>query len=451
MMEKSVPPRKNDLSQKLAEIVGPENVFTGERETASYQVDGLTPLAVVSASTTEQVAQIVKAGNQSQVPIIPWGGGSKQPVGPCLLAADVILCLKNMNKIVELDVSNFTAQVEAGLVNDELQKQLAAHKLFFPLDPPYRETSTIGGTLATNASGPLRASYGTARDLVLGITVVTPTGDIIHTGGKTMKNVAGIDLCKLYIGSWGTLGIITEAILRVFPVPETSKRLHLTFPAIENAFPVVNTLLNSTLWPSSVELIDGDAGRNLNSTLAEDEVLLLLDTEGSIESVERHQKEIKALAEANKARSIRALEGEEMIRARNAYREVHQSILSVTPPVLQGKASVPVSKLGDMFKAAKEVGRKYGVAIGLRAHGYNGILYAYVVNKNDNNADIAGDLQRSAVSLGGFFVVESAPLSIRKNVAIWPPRNDYNLMKRLKTEFDPNNILNPGRAAGGLY
>ena len=450
-MEKSTPPEKTGLSKKLAEIVGAENLFTNDRETALYNVDELTPAAVVFASTTEQVAQIVKAGNEFQASIIPWGGGSKQQIGPCLSTGDVILCLKNMNKIIELDVSNFTAQVEAGLTNHELRKQLAAHKLFFPLDPPYVKTTTIGGALSTNASGPFRASYGTARDLVMGITAVTPTGDIIHTGGKTMKNVAGIDLCKLYIGSWGTLGVITEAVLRIFPLPEAGKRFHLTFPGIENAFPIVNTLLNSTLWPSSVELIDNVAGRNLNSPLAEDEVLLLLDTDGSIESVGRHQKEIKALAEANKARSVRTLEGEEMICARNAYREVHQSILSTTPSVLQGKASVPISKLEDMFKAAKEIGHKHGVEIGLRAHGYNGILYTYVTNENGNNVSITGDLQRSAAGLGGFFVVENAPLATRKNTDLWPHRNDYNLMKRLKTEFDPSNVLNPGRAVGGLY
>lgn len=450
-MEKPTPPEETGLSRKLAEIVGAENLFTSDRETAPYKVDGLTPAAVVFASTTEQVAQVINAGNEFQASIIPWGGGSKQQIGPCLSTADVILCLKNMNKIVELDTGNFIVQAEAGLTSHELRKQLAAHKLFFPLDPPYVETTTIGGALATNSSGPLRASYGTARDLILGITAVTPSGDIIHTGGKTMKNVAGIDLCKLYIGSWGTLGVITEAVLRIFPLPAAGQRLHLTFPGIENAFPVVNTLLHSTLWPSSVELIDSVAGRNLNSPPAEDEVLLLIDIEGSIESVERHQKEIKTLAEANKVRSIRTIEGEEMIQARNAYLEMHQSILDNAPSVLQGKASVPISKLGDMFKAAKEIGRKHGAEIGLRAHAYNGILYTYITNGNGNNVNITGDLQQFAAGLGGFFVVENAPLEIRKNTGLWPQRNDYNLMKRLKTEFDPNNILNPGRVAGGLY
>jgi len=450
-MEKTV--QEQALYQRLTEIVGSENVVT-DNQTASYEVDGLVPNAIVFASTTEQVSQIVKAGNQFRTPIIPWGGGSKQQVGPCLAAADVVLCLKHMNQIVELDVSNFTVQVEAGIASGELQRQLTEHRLFFPFDPPYMETSTIGGALAANASGPLRAAYGTARDLVLGLTVVTPTGDIVHTGGKTMKNVAGIDLCKMFIGSWGTLGIITEAILRLFPLPEASKSLCLTFSDIEDAFPVVSQLLNSVLSPSAVELIDGIAGRNLGDThgssLKEDEVLLLVDIAGSIETVERHRKEINTIVEANKVCNIVTLEGEEATRLWNAYRGVHQSILSAVPSTLQGKASVPLSRLGNMFKAVKEVGNKYSVEIGIRAHCYNGILYPYVAS-GDDAINIIGDLRQAAADLGGFFTVEYAPLSARKNVEVWPHRNDYTLMKRLKTELDPNNILNSGRVVGGLY
>ena len=452
---KAVSQEPQVLYQRLAEIVGPENVMTGNQVTAPYEVDGLVPSTVVSVSTTEQVSQIIKAENQSRTPIIPWGSGSKQQVGPCLSAAGMILCLKPMNQIVDLDAGNLTVQVEAGMVNSELQRQLVEHKLFFPLDPLYVETSTIGGELAANANGPLRLMYGTARDLVLGATVVTPTGDIIHTGGKTMKNVAGLDLCKMFIGSWGTLGIITEAVLRLFPLPEVSKSLWLTFSNFEDAFRLVTQLLNSALSPSSVELIDWVAGRNLRNgydlRLEEGEVLLIVNTEGDSEAVERHLKEISTIAEANKARHIASIEGEEATRAWNAYRGVHQSILSAVPSTLQGKASVPISQSGDMFKAVKEVGDKYSVEIGTMAHCGSGILYPYVAAGNDDAVHIIGDLRQAAVGLGGFFIVEAAPLWVRKNVDVLPHRNDYTLMKRLKTELDPNNILNPGRVVGGIY
>ncbi len=453
--EKAVPKEGQALNKRLAEIVGPENVMTDNQVTAAYEVDGLVPNTVVFASSTEQVSQIIMAGNQSRTPIIPWGSGSKQQVGPCLSAADIVLCLKPMNRIVDLDEGNFTIQVEAGMVNSELQKQVAEHKFFFPLDPLFMETSTIGGELATNANGPLRFEYGTARDLVLGLTVVTPTGDIIHPGGKTMKNVAGLDLSKMFIGSWGTLGIITEAVLRLFPPPEASKSLWLTFSNFEDAFRLVNQLLNSVLTPTSIELIDWVAGRSMKhdygSRLEEGEVLLIVNTEGDSESVNRHVKEINILAETNKAHHIVTMEGEEATRAWNAYRGVHQSILSAAPSTIQGKVCVPISKLGDMFNAVKEVGDRYSVGIGVMAHCGNGILYPYVAAGNADAARIVGDLRQAAEGLGGHFTVEAAPLQVRKNVDVWPYRSDYTLMKRLKTQLDPNNILNPGKVVGGEY
>ena len=454
-MEKAVSQERQVFHQKLAKIVGPENVMTDNQATAHYEVDGLTPSTIVFAATTEQVSQIIKTANEFRTPIIPWGSGSKQQIGPCLSVADTILCLKYMNQITELDASNFTVQVAAGMVNGELQRQLAEHKLFFPLDPPHMETSTIGGEIATNANGSLRFMYGPAHDLVLGVTVVTPTGDIIHTGGKTMKNVAGIDLCKMYIGSWGTLGIITEAVLRLFPLPEVSKSLYLTFANYEDAFRLVAQLLNSALTPSAIELIDWVAARNLGdacrSHLAEGDVPLMVNIEGDSEAVARHEKEISTLAEANKARSTITLDGEAATRAWKAYRGIHQSMLNADPSTFQGKASVPISRLGNMFHAVKEVGSRYHVEIGLRAHCGNGILYPYVIAKDDDVVRIIGDLRQAAVGLGGFFMVETAPLWVRKSVAVLPQRNDYTLMKRLKTEFDPNHILNPGRVVGGLY
>jgi glycolate oxidase len=452
-MEKTISPEQPNLSPRLAEIVGPENVVTDKQGTVPYEVDGISPSVVVFAATTEQVSNIVWEGNQSRMSIVPWGSGTKQQIGSCLSKADIILCLKPMNKVVELDASNFTVQVEAGIVNGELQRQLYEQNLFFPLDPLFMETSTIGGELAANASGPLRAEYGTVRDIVLGATVVTPTGDILHTGGKTMKNVAGIDLCKLMIGSWGTLGIITEAVLRIYPQPQVTRYLHCYFSSFEDAFRLVAQLLHSPLSPGSVELIDGVAGRRLESTpgppLSEDEVLLIVNIRGNLEEVERQLKEIKSLAEENKVHHTIIIEAKKAASTWKAYRNVHNLLLSDSPSTIQGKASVPLSKLADMFRAVKETGDKYRLAIGLMAHCYNGILYPYISDAESAAMNIIGDLQEAAARLGGYFTVEAAPLWVRKNVNALSQRNDLILMKQIKAALDPNNILNPGKVFGG--
>ena len=454
-MTDTVTPEKQTFYQKLGEIAGAKNVRTGEKATAPYMVDGFTPQAVVFPASTEQVASIIKAANESRKTLIPWGGGSKQQIGPCLEAVDTVVCLKNMNRVVELDAGNFTVQVQAGMVNGELQQQLTKTNLFFPLEPLYAESSTIGGEIATNANGPGRIMYGATRDLILGVTVVTPTGDIIHTGGKTMKNVAGIDLCRMYIGSWGTLGVITEAVLRLFPLPEVRTSLYITFTGPEDAFRVVGQLLNSPLTPSAIELVDSVAGNNLadtiGSSLNDNEVLLIVNSEGTKGDVKRHQKDIVSLAEANKAKSTLTLEDEKASRAWKAYRGVHEAMLIASSATLQGKASVPISKLGDMFQQLKKISVSHGVQTGMTAHCGNGILYTYLTDKPERLVTITGVLKNAAASLGGFFLVESAPLSIRKEVANLPPRNDYQLMRRLKTEFDPKKILNSGRLVGGSF
>jgi len=450
--EEAAPKEREAFYQRLAEIVGAENVLRDKPATAPYEVDGFIPNAVVFPSSTEQVSQIIKAANEFKVPVAPWGSGSRQQVGPYLSAVDTVLCLKNMNKVIDFDIGNLSIKVEAGMINGELQKQMTEHKLFFPLDPLYMETSTIGGELAANASGPIRFMYGTARDMVLGLTIVTPTGDIIHAGGKTMKNVAGLDLCKMFIGSGGTLGVITEAVLRLFPLPEVNKSLWLTFPKYEDAFRVADRLLNSVLTPSSIELIDGIAGRNLKngSRLEKGEVLLIANVEGDSETVARHVKDISTIAKENKASNIVTMEGEKMASALSAYRGVHRATLSAEPSTVQGKASVPISKLGDMFTAVKEVGDKHGVEIGITAHGGNGILYPYIAAGNADVARITDDLRKAAEGLGGYFIVEVAPLQVRKSMDGLPQRNDYPLMKRLRAKFDPNNVLNPGRVIGGV-
>ncbi|MBM4448003.1 MAG: FAD-binding oxidoreductase [Chloroflexi bacterium] len=446
---------KTDFPQKLAKIVGDGNVLTGEKATAPYTVDGITPQVVVYPASNGQVADIIKEANKSQITLVPWGSGSKQPVGPCLESADAVLCLKNMNQIAELDASNFSVQVQAGMVNAELQKQLAEQKLFFPLDPCFMETSTIGGEIATNANGPRRLMYGTVRDLVLGVTVVTPTGDIVHTGGKTMKNVAGLDLCRMFIGSRGTLGVIAEAVLRLFPLPEASVGIYAIFASPDDAFRLVGQLLNSPLTPSAIELADSVVGRKVaeaaGSSLNDSEVLLIVNSEGTKGDVARHRKDVASLAGANKAKATMALEGEKASRPWKIYRAVHQTMLAASPAALQGKASVPISKLGDMLQRVKRIGASQGVEIGVTAQCGSGILYAYLVDGAVKTGRITSELKQAAASLGGFFLIESAPLSFRKELTTPPPRDDYEIMKRLKAEFDPKNILNPGRTPGGRY
>jgi glycolate oxidase len=293
--------------------------------------------------------------------------------------------------------------------------------------------------------------YGNPRDLVLGLTVVTPTGDIVHPGGKTMKNVAGIDLVKMFVGSAGTLGIITEAVLRLFPLPETDKTVCLNFSGAESAFRLVNKILTSVLTPGAIELADSTASRYMpsGSSMKDGEIRMMIQVEGSREIVERHLKEISNLAKAEGASSQDISEGDKAKSAWDSYRGIHAGFYSKYPAGFKGKASVPILKSKEMFTAVKEIGARNQLEIGIQVHAGNGIFSLYVPSGNDNPAKVAGELQEAASRLGGLFIFEMAPLEFRKNSPLKYDSSALNIMRQMKTALDPNNILNPGKLVGG--
>jgi len=445
-------PTKN-LYDELVEMLGLDNVLDDPQKLAAYQVDGKLATMVVFPSNADHVCQVVRAANRAGMPLIPWGNGSKQVMGLPLTRTGIVLSLKHMNRLLEIDASNLTAKVEAGMNHAELQRELAKYGLCFPLDPVDMESSTIGGSLATNSSGPRRLAYGTARDLVLGATVVTALGEVIHTGGKTMKNVAGYDLRKLFLGSWGTLGVITEAILRLFYLPEDHKTLLLRFLSIENVSQTIKDISDSFLQPESMELIDSTAAQSLRAgasfKLQEGELLLLVGVAGSKEVVERHIAEVRALAEANNAKSVTVLDGIEEEEAWIGQRQIQLSLHQLAPGTIGGKAVVPIDRTGDMFQQIHETITRHQLQVGVTGHVGSGILYPVLFAEYNTQRDevlaAITDLVQSADRLGGFFLVESGPLEARQACNLVSQRSDYELMRRLKWSLDPPNTFNPGK------
>ncbi len=440
---------KDEALKRLVEIVGPEAILTGEA-TSSYSLDGEEPVAVAVPDDERQIAEIATLANAQGVPVITWGCGTKQSIEPVQPRDGIVLRTTKLTKL-DLDAANLTVSVGAGTVVDDLQRELAKSKLFLPLDPADSARSTIGGTLAANVSGPNRLLYRTARDLVLGLRVVTPLGAAIRVGGKTVKDVAGYDLKKLYIGSWGTLGVISEATFRLLPLPEARATVAMLFPAIENGCSTVLELLATFMIPSTADLLsDGALTPPMQTVLKlnSGEYALLVCVEGAVEAVERQKTELAQLAEKNGAREVVTLEGTEELALWQQRKAVFNEIPANRPWMLV-KGSVPLKQVlsfADGLRGLEEIQSS------LAAHAGNGIVYSLLTvegGREERLVSAAEKLQRLAAGCNGFVLVQKASRQVADKVRLWPPRNDYGLMRRIKAQLDPNNLWNPARIPGG--
>ena len=435
---------------RLAEIVGAENVVPGDRLSA-YSAFGERPVAAVLPADEGEAAEVARLADAEGVTVIVWGGGTKQSILPVQPRDGIVLCMARMNSTIELDAANLTVTVGAGKVMDDLQRELAPARLFLPLDPVDSARSTVGGTLATNSSGPNRLLYRTARDMVLGMRVATPQGTVVRVGGKTVKDVAGYDMKKLYIGSWGTLGAITAATFRLLPIAEASATVAIAFPDLGQACAMVSAVLASFMRPSTADILSHaavPASMRSSFDLKPSEYLLLVQAEGAVEAVERQKRELAELAGRNGAREIFTLDGADEKELWRQRKEVFARMPEERPAMLI-KGSVLLKKVYDF--AGGLMGLQ-GVETALAAHAGNGIVYGLVAaepGQGERLVAAADRLQQLAADCGGFALPLKAPRLEAGKMRIWPPRDDYGLMRKIKAELDPGNLWSPARVPGG--
>lgn len=434
--------------RRLVEIAGQENLLVGE-QAAPYSLGGEQPVGVVFPADESQLAEIAGMANALKVPVVLWGGGTKQEVEPVQPRDGIVLGTTRLTSL-DLDSANLTVTVGAGMVVDDLQRELAKARLFLPLDPVDSARSTVGGMLAANTSGPNRLLYRTARDMVLGLRVVTSLGAAIRVGGKTVKDVAGYDMKKLYLGSWGTLGAITEATFRLLPLPEASATVGMVFPTLSGGCATVSSLLTSFLIPSAADLLSyGAMPASVEQAfdLQPGEYLLLVSFEGAVEAVERQKREMLELATKQGLRTSTLLEGEGEKQLWRQRKQVFAQMPAGEPSMLV-KGSVLLKRVFDFTNGLSSL----GLQIAFAAHAGNGVVYALVstgAGQEQKLAAAAERIQRLAGDCGGFALVQKAPRAVSEKVQLWPPRSDYGLMRGIKAQLDPNNLWNPARIPGG--
>jgi FAD/FMN-containing dehydrogenase len=450
--------------KQVAEIVGESNCLSEGLET--YAVGGLVPKLVVSPENVEQVSALLKLADQERWTIIPHGSGTKQDLGNIPRSADIVLSLKKLNKIVEYEPDDLTATVQAGITLRDFQKCLEKKNQFFPLDPPFSSEATLGGIVATNSNGPSRYAHGSVRDLVVGIQVVHPGGAITRAGGKVVKNVSGYDMNKLYVGSLGTLGVITEFNLKLRPLPEVGKTLLLCFPSISEATQVVFQVSTSELLPTALEILDSQAWERLRvdtrlnlKSHSKEAVIFALKVEGLSENIERQIIQILEWGRGKGSIGTEVLEGTAHHTFWQKIQDHPQILPAGSPDVIRCKASILASKVGDFYRRIKEIGSRHSLDPIVLSHSGSGIVYIYFLSEVvPVDASLATNLSNSilemrniALQLEGSLIIEAAPTDFKKTMDVWGSTGDgFKIMKLLKERFDAREILNPGRFVGGI-
>lgn len=440
------------LHNLLESALDSQRVFPRE-EAASYAVDGIIPQVVALPATVEEVAEVMRLASREGAAVIPWGGGTAIALGNTPRRYDIALSLSHLNEIVEYEPADVTAIVQAGKTLADLQRQLAEHGQFLALDPPLGQETTIGGILAVNASGPSRHAYGTARDLLLGIRAVQADGRIIKAGGRVVKNVAGYDLSRLFIGSLGSLGIIVEASFRLAPLPRAERTAVVSLPSTQEAWRFVGQTANLSL--RAVELLNAVALTQVSglAEAAKNGYALVLAMAGEQAAVERSLKEIGEIAQRTAAASLAEVD-------ESAQSQLWQTIAGLTHPSPNGaamvcKAAVLPSQVPALSELIETMGRDMGLEPLVVSHLTAGIVYSVWPLPQDESVqgpfDLANTLRQDAAGLGGSLVVEACPLALKEKIDVWgEPAADFPLMRRLKEQFDPQGILNPGRFLGRL-
>ena len=459
-----------DIVKQLQDIVGQANVLVDRDRMEGYSHDETSvdqyaamPEVVVTPATTRQVARIMKLADKHRIPVTPRGAGSGLSGGAIPIYGGIVLSVEKMNSIVEIDEANLTVTAQAGIVTNELNNHLKELGLFFAGYPMSLETCMLGGNIAENAGGGKAIKYGVTGRYILGMEVVTPQGEILRLGGKNTKDVSGYDLKQLYIGSEGTLGVITEATIKLLGLPKTSSDLLVTFATPQDAISVVPLLMKQGIIPTSIEFMDYLSTRiscdYLNESLPIDGVgaLLLIEIDGTDEAVVEQQviQTGDLCMEQGAMEVYIAEDANNRERVWSVRRAIAEAIKVYSPVQSLEDIVVPIGSIPKVIPFLDELSKKYDVLIPCYGHAGDGNLHATVIKNPESTMEhwldiepgILGELYEFITKeLGGKISGEHGiGLKRREFFKEFTSPVEYRVMEQIKRALDPKGIMNPGK------
>jgi glycolate oxidase len=463
-----VPPLPPGFISRAAGIAGGPFVLQDAPARETYGTDGTKKGAaadlVVLPGSTGEVAQLARLCDAERVPLVVRGGGTGYTGGAVPIRGGVVMSLERMNRILEIDHVNLLARVQPNVITGDLQDAVEKVGLFYPPDPASLRQSALGGNVAECAGGPRAFKYGTTRRYVLALEAVLPTGEIIHTGSKAVKNVVGYDLTQLLVGSEGTLAIITEITLRLVPKPAAHATLLAEFGAISHAVDAVTQLIERRVVPAAVELIDEDSlralARHTGRTMAQygASAVLIVEVDGAPEAV---GPEILLVEEACRAARAMAMTRAASEAERDAIwslrRELSPALKSISSIKLNNDVVVPRGRVPELFRLIDEIRQESGLPIASFGHAGDGNIHVNIMIPESGTAEeratreargeqAVGRLFAGVVALDGSISGEHGiGLTKAPYLGLELSSEEIALMQRVKAAFDPHGILNPGK------
>ncbi|OXU15560.1 FAD-binding oxidoreductase [Sedimentisphaera salicampi] len=460
-----------DLVNRLKSLVGENNIIEGNREGLEpFSHDEIPdtshvsfPEVVVKPSSKEEIVEIVKLANKEKIPITPRGAGSGLSGGAVPVKGGIVISFEKMNSIIELDLDNLMLTVEPGVVTNDINEYLNEHQLFFPGYPMSEQACFIGGNIAENAGGAAAVKYGVTRRYVLGLEVVTPTGNIVNLGGKLNKDVTGYDLIGLFIGSEGTLGIVTKIILKLLPKPKFQVDLLCIFDNSEEAVGIVPEILkNAEVTPKALEFMDQISTKTACNFLSEklpyqdSSVMLIVTFDGDDEDYIFHQyQKTGDLCQKLGAKEIFVSDSSfHSSRIWNIRKTIGEAFNSISSMQSNEDLVVPPASIPRLVEEIHKIADEFGIMIPCFGHAGDGNIHARVVAQPDFSQqywekilpEILNKIYRVTGELGGKISGEHGIGSKRKGYMKKTVQPEYiDLLRLIKKAWDPNDIMNPGK------
>tara|TARA_R110002096_G_scaffold54841_6_gene141349 strand:- start:1855 stop:3285 length:1431 start_codon:yes stop_codon:yes gene_type:complete len=451
------------LHAELSAIVGESQILTEPEDLIPYGFDGTAAMkapaaCVLTPETPEAVAEVVKLASSRGIPVVTRGSGTGLSGGSVPVRDGIVLCLVNLNRILEVDPANLTIFCESGVITKAVDDAVASLGLFYPPDPGSMKISTIGGNVANNSGGLRGLKYGVTRDYVMGMEVVLASGEVAWLGSKCVKDVAGYSMKDLFIGSEGTLGIITKVLLKLVPRPKARRTLLASFDSMESAARTVSDIIEKQIIPCTLEFLDKRTCECVEDFAkvglpTEAAAVVLMETDGPESVVEEECLAMAAIAEANGAISVeKARDESHAAKLATARRSAFSALARIRPTTILEDVTVPRSRLVEIVAFVEEVAERHQLEVATFGHFGDGNVHPTILTDETDKDEMErveealSEIFDKTIELGGTITGEHG-VGLAKKPFL--PRQfadaSYPLMRQVKRAIDPAGLLNPGK------